>query len=70
MNFNDRARLSELIDTTSEKNMSIFLICSENSAMAADNLRAALTNLNNAHELMQQLLIAIRRELTTIAKEC
>lgn len=52
-----------------EKNMSDFLICSENSLMAADNLRAALTNLNKAHDLMQQLFVAVEGQSSTSLRE-
>lgn len=52
-----------------DKNMSSLLICSENSLMAADKLRAALTNLNKAYDLMRQLIIAAESQSSTSTQE-
>jgi hypothetical protein len=45
------------------------LMCSENNFMAADNLRSALTDLNKAYALIEQVLDEVRRQSATPSKE-
>lgn len=69
MNSDERRRLAALINSVTNENLNNFRICSENSLIAADSLRSALTNLNKAYELMQQLLVMVQRQSATPAKE-
>jgi hypothetical protein len=69
INSADSRRLDALANMLSEKNMNDFLICSENSLIAADNLRAALTNLNKAYDLMRQLVVAVEQQSSTSVRE-
>jgi hypothetical protein len=69
MNSAVRRRLLTLLNSVANENMNDFRICSENSLIAADSLRSALTNLNKARDLMQQLLIDIKRADATSTRE-
>jgi len=69
LNSAKRQRLAALTNSVANENMNNFRICSDNSLIAADSLRSALTNLKKAHELMQQLLVEVNRQIATSARE-
>jgi len=45
------------------------LVGSEMNFMAADDLRSTLTDLNKAYDLIEQLIIEVRRQNATTPKE-